>query len=160
LGVRAGAPPPRQKFIVNLIVATIVLGSMVSLLTRREHFPFSPYAIFADIQGPQVVLIDVVGVTASDPGDEVSLAPSRKTAIVAGKRYQTALERLVEHGDEREIQRYLASAARRYDEEQRAKVPSLRAVRLYKSLWQAVPREWPPARRIDRQLLEEIELPR
>jgi hypothetical protein len=159
LGGRAGAlPGPRRQFIVNLMIAAIVLGSTASLITGREYFPFSPYSIFADLQGPQLVQLDVVGILASEPGGEVSLAPSRRTAIVSGKRYEAALERLVERGDEREIREYLATAARRYDDDhQRAAVSTLRTVRLYKSRWAAVPQEWPPARRVDRQLLAEID---
>src|SRR4029453_4713994 len=38
--------------------------------------------------------------------------------------------------------------------------PLLRAVRLYKSRWQAMPDEWPPARRVEQVLLTEIDLSR
>ena len=155
--VRA-APSPRRKLTVNLCVAGFILGSALSLITQRELWPFSPYPMFAALQGPEQLMLEVVGVSASD-SQEIPLTPSRRTAIIAGTRYREVLDRLVENGSEIEILAYLEDRARRY-ENRSARHSPLRGVRLYRSRWQAMPQEWPPAQRVDRVLLSEIALSR
>jgi len=150
---------PRRKLTVNLCVAGFILGSALSLITQRELWPFSPYPMFAALQGPEQLILEVVGVSASD-SEEIQLAPSRRTAIIAGTRYREALNRLVDGGSEIEIRAYLADAARRYEHARSVQHSPLRGVRLYRSRWQAMPHEWPPARRVDRVLLSEIDLRR
>jgi hypothetical protein len=88
----------RRKLAVNLSIAAFAVGSAVSLITRRELWPFSPYPMFASLQTPELVVLDVVGLSASD-SEEIPLAPSRRTSILTGSRYRTALDRLVEDGD-------------------------------------------------------------
>ena len=105
--------------------------------------------MFANLQTPELVVLDVVGLSASD-SEEIPLAPSRRTSVLTGSRYRTALDRLVEDGSESEIRGYLAYAARRYEAARLSRQPPLGVVRLYKSRWQAVPQERPPARRVDR----------
>jgi hypothetical protein len=115
--------------------------------------------MFAAVQGPELTLLDVVGISAND-STEIPLAPSRRTSIIAGTRYREVLDRLVALGSEAEIRAYLANAAGRYERLRPVEDPSLRGVRLYRSRWLAVQHEWPPARRVDRRLLTEIELSR
>ena len=154
-----GLPSRRRRLAVNLCVAGFVLGSAVSLITQRELWPFSPYAMFAALQGPEQLMLDVVGVSAAS-SEEILLAPSPRTKIIAGTRYREMLNRLVEIGSEREIRTYLADVALLYEHARPADAPRLRAVRLYKSRWQAMPDEWPPARRVEQVLLTEIDLSR
>jgi hypothetical protein len=149
--------PSRRKLAVNLSIAAFAVGSAVSLITQRELWPFSPYPMFASLQTPELVVLDVVGLSAGD-SEEIPLAPSRRTSILTGSRYRTALDRLVEGGSEQEIRAYLAYAARRYEAARSSRQPPLGVVRLYKSRWQAVPQERPPARRVDRTLLAELTL--
>jgi hypothetical protein len=151
-----GLPSPRRRLVVNLCVAGFVLGSAVSLITQRELWPFSPYAMFAALQGPEQLMLDVVGVSAAS-SEEILLAPSPRTKIIAGTRYREMLNRLVEIGSEGEIRTYLSDVAHRYEDERPADAPRLRAVRLYKSRWRAMPDEWPPARRVEQVLLTEID---
>ena len=154
-----GLPSPRRRLAINLCVAGFVLGSAVSLITQRELWPFSPYTMFAALQGPEQLMLDIVGVSATS-SEEIQLAPSPRTKIIAGTRYREMLNRLVEIGSESEIRTYLADVAHRYEDERPADVPRLRAVRLYKSRWRAMPDEWPPARRVEQVLLTEIDLSR
>ena len=149
-------PSPHRRLVPNLLIATIVLGSAVSLINQREYWPFSPYPMFADLQKPDIAIFDIVGVPAAGSDKEISLAPSRRTAIVAGRRYQDALARLVD-GDAPELHRYLTRVAHRFAERQPA-APTLRTVRLYRSRWEAVPQQSPPALRTARELVAEIEL--
>ena len=154
-----GLPSPRRRLAVNLCVAGFVLGSAVSLITQRELWPFSPYAMFAAVQGPEQLMLDVVGVSAAS-SEEILLAPSPRTKIIAGTRYREMLNRLVEIGSDREIRTYLADVAQRYEDDRPADAPRLRAVRLYKSRWRTMPDEWPPARRVEQVLVTEIDLSR
>jgi hypothetical protein len=153
---RSTLPSPGRRLAFNLSVAVFLGGSALSLFTQRDFWPFSPYPMFAALQPPAAEALEVVGV--GDDDGEVSLAPSRRTSIVAGTRYRTMLERLLEEASESDVRTYLVSAARQY-EHAHAGTP-LRAARLYRSRWQAVPDEWPPARRRGRQLLAEVILPR
>jgi len=114
--------------------------------------------MFAALQPPELDILEVVGIDATN-SREISLAPSRRTSIVGGARYGAMLDRLVQNGTEPEIRIYLAKAARRYENEQSDR-GALRAVRLYKSRWLATPADNPPARRIGRQLLAELNLDR
>lgn len=115
--------------------------------------------MFAALQGPELTVLDIVGISAND-SQEIALAPRRSRSIVAGTRYREAMDRLVANGSESEIRAYLANAASRYEHARPVEDPPLRAVRLYRSRWQAVEQERPPARRVDRQLLTEVELSR
>ena len=152
-------PSPRRRLAVNLCAAVFLLGSAVSLIAQRELWPFSPYPMFAALQGPELTRHDVVGLSAKD-SKEIPLAPSRRTSLVAGTRYREMLDRLVANGSESEIRAYLANAAAGYERARPIADPPLRSVRLYRSRWQARPHESPPARRVDRRLLAEIELGR
>ena len=148
-----------RKLAVNLLVAFFLTGSAVSLIRQRDFWPFSPYPMFAALQPAEMEILEVVGIASTD-SNEISLAPSRRTSIVAGTRHRVTLERLIENGTEPEIRRYLANTARRYEQSQSPDKGTLRAVRLYKSRWHAVPGEHPPAQRIGRQLLAELNLGR
>jgi hypothetical protein len=149
---------PHRKRVVNLAMAFFVTGSAVALIAQRDFWPFSHYPMFAALQPPELEFLEVVGVDATNT-DEISLAPSRRTSIVGGTRYRTTLDLLTQHGTEAEIRAYLTQAARRYEGTQSGS-GALRAVRLYKSHWRATPAENPPARRVDRQLLAELNLDR
>jgi hypothetical protein len=150
-------PSQHHSLVPNLLIATIILGSAVSLIRQREYWPFSPYSMFARLQGPEVATFDIVGVAAAGAHEEIPLAPSRRTRILAGRRNQDALALLVD-GDPRELYRYLTGAARRFAEQQPT-APTLRRVRLYRSRWEARPQQSPPATRVVRELVSEIELP-
>lgn len=104
-------------------------------------------------------MLDVVGVSATG-SEEFPLAPSPRTNIIAGTRYREMLNHLVENGSEREIRMFLADVAQRYEHSRPGVAPRLHGVRLYKSRWQTNPDEWPPARRVERVLLTEIDLSR
>lgn len=149
-------PSQHQRIVPNLLIAAIILGSAASLINQREYWPFSPFAMFARLQGTEIATFDIVGVSATGALEEISLAPSRRTVILAGRRNQDALALLVD-GDPRELHRYLARAAHRFAERQPT-APTLRRVRLYRSRWEAQPQQSPPATRIARELVTEIDL--
>src|SRR6185503_4281022 len=58
-------PSQHHSLVPNLLIATIILGSAVSLIRQREYWPFSPYSMFARLQGPEVATFDIVGVAAA-----------------------------------------------------------------------------------------------
>jgi hypothetical protein len=149
---------PHRKRVINLAVAFFLTGSAVSLIAQRDFWPFSHYPMFAALQPPELEVLELVGV-ASTNSEEISLAPSRRSSIVAGSRYRAAWNLLIQNGTEPEIRASLATAARRYEHTQ-SDTGTLRAVRLYKSRWRAVPNETPSSRRVSRQLLAEVNLDR
>ena len=150
---------PHRKLAVNLLVALFVTGSAVALVIQRDFWPFSHYPMFAALQPPELDILEVVGIDSTG-AEEIPLAPSRRSSLVAGARYRAMLDRLIENGTEPEIRAYLESAARWYARARSDDTGRLRAVRLYRSRWQAVPDDEPPARRIGRQLLAEVNLGR
>ena len=150
---------PHRKLVVNLCVAIFLTGSAVALITQRDFWPFSHYPMFAALQGPEMEMLEVVGIAAKD-AEEIPLAPSRRHSIIAGARYRVTLSRLIGNGTESDTREYLASVAREYEHARSGDKTPLEAVRLYRSRWQAVPGDDPPARRIGRQLLAELNLAR
>src|SRR5256885_11682694 len=76
----ASSPPPPQPMerwrvrLVNAIVAVLVLGHLMEIARKTEHWPFSNYPMWARVSKEwhetQVV---PVGVAADDPAEEVSL---------------------------------------------------------------------------------------
>ena len=152
--------PPRlhRTIVPNVIIAAIIAGSILAIVAQRDYWPFSHYPMFAGTQDSELVIFEVMGIPVNGQSEEVSLAPSRRTSIVAGTRYQQVLALLVDRGTAGDRRTYLTALARRYAERQRADALPLRAVRLYRSRWQADPRQAPPVHRVDRTLLAEIEL--
>jgi hypothetical protein len=145
--------------VINLCIAVFVIGSAIALIAQRDLWPFSPYPMFAALQQPELDILDVVGITANG-SEEIPLAPSRRTSLVAGTRFRTLLDRLTKSGSEPELRSYLASLAQRYaadDAEDRA---PLKLVRLYRTRWHTAPEQQPPAQQIDRRLLAELDLSR
>ena len=148
-----------RRLAVNLFVALFLCGSAISVITQRDFWPFSNYPMFAALQPPEVRVLEVVGIRAGD-SEEVPLAPSRRTSIVAGARYRMTLDRLLAYGSELELHDYLQDVARRYEGARADERPTFQAVRLYRTQWRAVPDESPPVRRIGRRLLLELNLSR
>jgi hypothetical protein len=143
--------------LINLCIAVFVIGSSLSLIMQRDIWPFSPYPMFAALQPPELDNLDVVGITANG-SEEIALAPSRRTSIVAGTRFQTLLDRLIEGGSEPELRTYLAALAQRYEDSHSEGQARLKFVRVYKTRWHAAPEQQPPARRVDRRLLAQLDL--
>ena len=112
--------------------------------------------MFARLQTTEISTFEIVGVPALGSDEEISLAPPRKTAIVAGSRNQDALTLLVD-GDARALHLYLTRAAHRFAD-RRPDAPTIRTVRLYRNRWEAAPQQSPPARRVARDLVAEIQL--
>lgn len=150
-------PSSRRQRIVATFVTTIVVASAVSLLTQRELWPFSPYTMFAALQGPNIDVFQVVGVKTDE--SEVSMTPSRFTALVSGSRYQAALELLVRNGHQHDTRMFLERAARQYAR-LRDDAVELKAVRLYRSRWQAAPNQWPPMKLVSRDEIVSVDVNR
>jgi hypothetical protein len=54
----------RQRvLLVNSIIAFIISASIFDIVTDREHWPFSPYAMYSNIQGRNFKWIRLFGVT-------------------------------------------------------------------------------------------------
>ena len=138
----------------HLVIAAILLGSALSIVNQRDYWPFSHYPMFADVQGPDLSILEVVGISSEN--HEISLAPSRRTSVVGGKRFQDALALLVERQRTEELHDYLVSLARRY--QRTAAALPLQSVRLYRARWRATPVQSPPVQRIERTLVTEIGL--
>jgi len=50
--------------IVNATIAAMLVGSIGAIVTGREMWPFSPYPMYAGIQGPTTTERVLVGITA------------------------------------------------------------------------------------------------
>jgi hypothetical protein len=81
----------RQRvLLVNCIIVFIISASIFDIVTDREHWPFSPYAMYSNIQGRNFKWIRLFGVTQEG---EIS-APNRCFGPFDEPRLVTAFRRM------------------------------------------------------------------
>jgi hypothetical protein len=131
---------PGRLLTVYALIATLLGGSAWDLLNDREHWPFSPYAMFAHVdRDTRLTALRPIGVTADDPPRLLPLLDYAMIAPFDQCRLSTAFAR-VYHDPLRRTQLapMLADILERYEERRHAgrhDGPKLRAVRLYEVTW-------------------------
>jgi len=127
---------PRRARIVLVAIGIGLGGSLLSMLTAVEVWPFSPYRMYATIQGDSLTLPRLYGATGSG---EVDLRRVEDTPPFDVSRFQWALRRLMASGRDCRsmsgVARYALAATRggRTDPEHGAR--AIRSVRLYLLSW-------------------------
>ena len=122
-----------------VLIACLGAGSLYDIVTGREHWPFSPYPMFAAIdQNRTLSVLRLVGVTAEDTPREIPLLDSRLIAPFDQCRLSTALSRTYFSARRPLIHEMLRDSLERYDALRIAgehDQPPLGAVRLYEMRW-------------------------
>jgi hypothetical protein len=130
--------------LVNVLIAVIVVGSLFDLVSRKEHWPFSPYEMYSGIvRNRSLTLLRLYGVLQGKPGEEIPLFEFQFIQPFDNSRLRFALARL-DRDENREqllpealrdlLSRYaaLGFAARHSG-------PPLEGLRLYRVYWKLDP---------------------
>jgi hypothetical protein len=147
-----GLPVRRRLWLIHATMGVIVAGSFFDIATGREHWPFSPYPMYAQVRYDQTLKrLCLYGVTSGIPG-EIPLTAYRYVQPFQPGKLERALARMDRRREPRRrrlltaalhdcLQRYEAlRLGRRHDG------PALQSIRLYRLQWKPDP--W--ARNIDR----------
>ena len=161
IGGRVRPMARHRVWLVNAVVGLIALGSMYDIVRDTDHWPFSNYAMYSELQpAPTLTVLRLFGVTEGASPREFALteAPviqpfdqSRLSAAIAGMAYAP------------ERREQLTPAQRdimaRYEQLRRAgrhSRPPLQAVRLYRVFWRLDPQALNLDRPDRKQLLFEV----
>jgi hypothetical protein len=147
-------PPLRRRrlLLIYALIAVITFGSLFSIVTDTERWPFSAYPMFSWVKRePTVTAFRLFGVTAEEHPGEIPLSASGYLQPFDNSRLSAAFRALT-HRDanrDQELSEALQDALRRYEKLRRAgrhSGPQLRGIRLYRLFWELDPR----ARNVDR----------
>jgi len=161
IGGRVRPMARHRVWLVNAVVGLIVMGSMYDIVRDTDHWPFSNYPMYSELQlSPTLTVLRLFGVTDdASPGefallDERVIQPfdqARLTAALSGRAY--APER------REQLTPALRHIMARYEQMRRAgrhSSPPLRAVRLYRLFWTLDPLALNVDRPDRKQLLFEV----
>jgi len=145
-------------------MVVILAGSVVDMVTGREHWPFSPYGMYATVPGQRsLVGLRLFGVTEGTAevvrakragarelggGREILLVASKYIQPFTPSRLEGALWELKRRGGQEALREALGDCLRRYEQRRLAgghRGPPLRGIRLYRVSWRLDP--W--ARNVD-----------
>jgi hypothetical protein len=141
---RPGSPAPLKRsrlWIVYGLLAVIVLGHLVEVVTQREHWPFSPYQMWSKpAVGWEVKREMLRGVTDEPTPREIALQPGQLYPIpyqMVVVNMQTA-NKAVQNKDPEQAKRIINGLLAHYNNRVAAGKnpgPKLRGLRLYQVVW-------------------------
>jgi hypothetical protein len=154
---------PRVPLVYG-VIALITVGSLFDSVTGREHWPFSPYSMYATVARERsLTVLRLYGVTKEVPAREMPLVSYRYIQPFDAARLQNALETIRVLRGRRPLKVALSDCLRRYERLRRAgrhDGPPLQGIRLYRVYWKLDP--W--ARNVDcpnrKELILEAGTPR
>jgi hypothetical protein len=153
-----------RYLLINTLILVIIAGSLFDVVTRKEHWPFSPYDLYSGVSRHySLTLLRLYGVLEAEPFREIPLYAYRYIQPFDNARLRFALETMdVDPERVPELTEALRDCLRRYEALRavgRHNGPSLRGMRLYRVDWKLDP--W--ARNLEfpdrKQLLFEISQP-
>jgi hypothetical protein len=143
-----------RVWLVSAVTAIVVGGSCFDIVTAREHWPFSPYRMYAMVlRQPSLTALRLFGVTDRVPPGEIALSETRYTEPLNAIRLHHAFTRMnvldegQPHGQR--LAAALNACLERYEALRQAgrhEGPPLQGMRLYRLTWKLEP--W--ARNADR----------
>jgi hypothetical protein len=149
----AEGPAGYRLWLVYAVLAVIVGGSFFDIITGREHWPFSPYPMYATVpQDRALTQMRLYGVTEDTPPREMPLVAFERIQPFSPSNLQNSLARISAHREPVRrvlLEKALRDCLDRYESLRRAgrhSGPPLRGVRLCRVHWKLDP--W--ARNVDR----------
>jgi hypothetical protein len=126
--------------VAHAVIAVLVAGSLWDVVTGREHWPFSPYAMFSEVTLPtRASTLALIGVADDRLGTEVPISHSAATSPLGWGRLRVVFEGLNADPGRQEL---LATALRAFLERYEAlrlsgrqSGPRLARLRLYRLEW-------------------------
>jgi hypothetical protein len=163
-------PEPLQKparprvLLVYGVITLITIGSLFDIVTGREHWPFSPYPMYATVTRERsLTVLRLYGVTKEAPAREMPLVALRYIQPFTSARLEGALRTIKARRGRQPLKAALSDCLRRYEKLRRAgrhEGPPLQGIRLYRVYWKLDP--W--ARNVDcpnrKELILEAGTPR
>jgi hypothetical protein len=127
-----------RRAFINLVLGTVICGSVYDIVTDQEHWPFSQYPMFSGVwRTPTFTWLRLFGVTAD--GREVTLDANRYVAPFDQSRLPKALKRMADSRDaDATLHTALSDLFTRYEQLRRADAhdgPPIVAMRLYELEW-------------------------
>jgi len=127
-----------RRIAINLVLLTLITGSLYDVAADQEHWPFSQYPMFSGVwQSPTFTWLRLFGVTAD--GREFPLDKNRFIAPFDQSRLPKAMRRMLDRRDGRaRVEVALADCYSRYEELRREEYhngPAIVAMRLYELEW-------------------------
>ena len=157
--------PGTRLVSVHILIAILVGASAYDIVRGREHWPFSPYAMFSTAERePRLDGLRLMGVTSETPAREIPLLEEGMIEPFDQARLPSALARIYQNPERRTlIRQALRDCLDRYENLRvtgHHSGPPLRALRLYQAHWALDPqgrnRDVPDAK----WLVEEVDGPR
>ena len=123
-------PHLRRQILVFSLLALLVGGQLYAVITSEEHWPFSPYPMYAELnQTREYKVIRLVGVTAPPGSRELTLDSAwlRKSLAKAARHPQA--DTMLLKSARSYVQKYSWRNPHNRD------APHLRALRIYEQVW-------------------------
>lgn len=157
-------PARPRVLLVYGVIALITVGSLFDIVTGREHWPFSPYPMYATVARKRsLTVLRLYGVTKAAPAREIPLVAFRYIQPFNSARLEGALRTIMARRGRRPLQAALLDCLQRYEKLRKAgrhDGPPLQAIRLCRVYWKLDP--W--ARNVDspnrKELILEVSTPR
>ena len=153
----------KQRILFIQAVIVLLIGcSLYDIITGREHWPFSPYAMYAGVQRERSLsAVQLFGVTEENTQYEIPLNSFQYIQPFDPSRLSTALARM-ENNPERErlLHEALRDCLKRYEKlrvDGRHQGPRLQGLRLYELQWSLEPWAGNADRPSSRRLLAEVQ---
>lgn len=149
-----------RMFVIHVLIAGVIAGSLYDIATRQEHWPFSDYPMFAAIHRQPVLQnwYRVFGVTYDNR--EVAILKYSELWPLDQSRLPLGLRRLYQQpGGPARVRVALEDILRRYELRRVRGLhdgPPLRGLRLYSVSWDLEPYAANLDRPTSKQLLAEV----
>ena len=126
--------------LINILIAVIVAGSLFDIITRKEHWPFSPYDMYSGVvRDRSLTLLRLYGVREGKPSEELPLLEFQSIQPFDNARLRFALAQMVrDENREQLLREALQDCLRRYAAlgvAARHSGPPLEGIRLYRVYW-------------------------
>ena len=136
------APRGMRQYIVSTVIAVVLGGSLFDILFDREDWPFSPYSMYASVQGKDFIATRLYGVTDHGEFSVIPKVGARPASPYLGfddqGRFLFALQRMPDEARRKALSYFW----RRYDRQRSQGLHSgkaLRELKLYRMTWRLDP---------------------
>ena len=129
---------------IQVVIALLIGGSLYDIITGSEHWPFSPYAMFSNVEREPFMSRHLLfGVTEQEPGDEITLQSFQYIRPFMENRLNSAFRRMKSEPDGQQLlTEALHDCLTRYERLRLAGChdgPPLQGIRLYWLQWKLDP---------------------
>ena len=134
----------QRLWLIYTVIALITVGSLFDIVTRTEHWPFSPYDLYSGVlRQHSLTLLRLYGVTEGEAPEEMALFAFRYIQPFDNARLRFALMGMYHDANrEKLLSEALQDRLIQYEElrlADRHDSPPLQGIRLYRLYWKLDP---------------------